>query len=154
VLFPDHQAEFVVVALSHPHHAPLPGLAPELYAFSVIRQTNIPFKPRPNDPPIPISVVQSPLVSAASVSVYKIQGDTLDAMIIGNWRAPRKNPAAQAYVTVSRVRSRFSFAVLKEFTDDDATIFAPSAATLAEDDRLERICNEFVAQFRRSNRGI
>ena len=90
VLILDRQAEFVVIKLKQPRHAPIPGLSPDLYPFTPIRKASIPYKPHPNDPPIPVAMVQFPLVSAAAVSVYKVQGGTLDGIIIGNWRSPNK----------------------------------------------------------------
>ena len=96
-------------------------------------------------------MVQFPLVSAAAVSVYKVQGDTLDGIIIENWRCRNRNPSAQAYVTISRAKSRFSVAVLKEFTDVDAETFTQSAAMLTEDERLQHASTEFVKQFRKAN---
>lgn len=71
-------------------------------------------------------------------------------MIVGNWRAPSKNARAQAYVTVSRLKTRFGLAVMKEFSDDDALYFVPPANTLEEDVRLQQLSDQFVHRFRQS----
>jgi hypothetical protein len=151
VLVADQQADIIVVSLDQPKHLPLPGCAPELYAFTPVQKTVMNFKPRPNDSAIPICIRQFPLVSASSVTVYKVQGDTLDGLIVGNWTGPRKNSFAQAYVTVSRVKSRSCVAVLKQFTEDDAHYFHPPPATLDEDLRLQAISDTFVNNFRKAN---
>ena len=100
---------------------------------------------------ITLAVLGVASMAIATLAMIVIESITSLGIIIGNWRSPNRNPSAQAYITISRAKSRFSVAVLKEFTDADAETFTPSAAMLTEDERLQHASTEFVNQFRKAN---
>jgi len=100
---------------------------------------------------ITLAVLAVASMAIATLAMIVIESITSLGIIIGNWRSPNRNPSAQAYVTISRAKSRFLVTVLKEFTDADAETFTPSAAMLTEDERLQHASTEFVNQFRKAN---
>jgi len=87
-----------------------------------------------------IKLKQFPCVSAIGSSVYKIQGDTLNSMIIDSWWS---NTGAdcpeQGYVYVSRVTSRYSLLILEELTKDVVSKFKSSTDAIELEKQLHDI---------------
>jgi hypothetical protein len=61
-----------------------------------------------------VRIQQFPLVCAVSSTVYKIQGETLDRMVVTEWRSTNviSNKRQQPYLLVSKVTSRSAFVTL------------------------------------------
>ena len=96
-----------------------------------------------------LSLVQLPFVAAVASTVYKIQGETLDSIVVADWRATGKgkaNTPQQAYIVVSRVKTRNGFFSMRPITASDVAFFRPNTATFMEDRRLGHMFEEFVAQ--------
>ncbi|KAJ8556699.1 hypothetical protein ON010_g9267 [Phytophthora cinnamomi] len=88
-----------------------------------------------------VRIQQFPLVCAVSSTIYKVQGETLDGMVVTGWRSAcaRTNKREQSYLLVSRVTSRSAFVALSPLTDDIIRWARPSQAALDEEARLENL---------------
>ncbi|POM79673.1 LOW QUALITY PROTEIN: Hypothetical protein PHPALM_2596 [Phytophthora palmivora] len=86
-------------------------------------------------------IQQFPLVCAVSSTIYKVQGETLDNMVVTEWRSAcaRTNKREQPYLLVSRVTSRSAFVALSPLIDDIIRWARPSQAALDEEVRLENL---------------
>jgi hypothetical protein len=82
------------------------------------------------------------------VTTYKIQGDTLPAMVIANWRSKTKaDRPEQGYVMVSRAKSRYNLICLEQISADDCDYFKPSVQCLNADKCLNILSKKTIAQF-------
>jgi hypothetical protein len=115
-------------------------LFPDARSFS---QSDIRLAPSGSGMPRSLSVriEQFPLVCAISSTVYKVQGETLDNMIVAEWRSESRlaNKREQPYLLVSRVTSRNAFRTLCPLTEDIIKWAHPAAEALAEESRLQRL---------------
>ncbi len=97
---------------------------------------------------INMNIKTFPIVNAISVTTYKIQGDTLPAMIIANWRSNTKaDKPEQGYVIVSRVKERKSILVLEPLTLQICSYFKPTIECLHEDERLNKLSIQTITKF-------
>ena len=97
---------------------------------------------------VKLSLNQFPFVAAIASTVYKIQGETLDSLVVADWKANGKgklNTAQQGYIVVSRVISRNAFFSLRPLTERDIVFFRTDSATFAEDMRLDSCFLDFVS---------
>jgi len=92
---------------------------------------------------------QFPLVCAVSSTVYKVQGETLDDMVVTEWRSKSTaaNKREQPYLLVSRVTSREAFCTLQPLTKDIISWAHPSKAALDEEARLKQLSIATVARL-------
>ena len=66
-----------------------------------------------------IKLTQFPCVCAIGSSIYKVQGDTLNSMVVDSWWSyTAADSPQQGYVIVSRVRTRYSMVTLQLLTKD------------------------------------
>jgi len=67
-----------------------------------------------------VRVEQFPLVCAVSLTVHKVQGETLSNMVMTEWRSENRvtNKRQQPYLLVSRVTSREAFRTLRPLIAD------------------------------------
>jgi hypothetical protein len=82
-----------------------------------------------------VRIEQFPMVCAVSSTVYKVQGDILDNMVVTEWRSENRvaNKREQPYLLVSRVTSRYAFRTLCPLTEEIVRWARPSQATLDEE---------------------
>jgi hypothetical protein len=76
--------------------------------------------------------------------MYKVQGETLNSLIIARWRDSKFYSKQQAYICVSRVTTGDSFASMDTFTDKHIEQFKPPDHTHIEDKRLRKLSKEFL----------
>ncbi|OWZ07249.1 hypothetical protein PHMEG_00020379 [Phytophthora megakarya] len=97
-----------------------------------------------------VRMEQFPLVCAVSSTVYKVQGDTLESMVVTEWRSDGvfANKREQPYLLVSRVTSRLAFATVEPLTNDIVSWAHPPLAALYEEARLERLSNDTIARIK------
>jgi hypothetical protein len=91
-----------------------------------------------------IKIRQLPLVPAFSLLIEKVQGLTLDSVILGplkhsTRRAPQKTAL---HVATTRVRDPINMRLLQPLTMDDILYFTPSSELIQETKRLESIEQE------------
>jgi hypothetical protein len=157
VLVPDKQPSYILVKLDHdlPPNT-FPGLPPNV--FPIFRKySNGKIIDLPSNPDTPnkkrsakIKITQFPLVSAVASSIYKIQGDTLEAGIIGQWRSSTAaDHPHQAYVQISRFPTPENFTIMYPFTQEDAAYFKPKQDALDEEERLIKLAEKYTADFKR-----
>jgi hypothetical protein len=95
---------------------------------------------------------QFPIINAISVTTYKVQGDSLAAMVVSNWRAnSRADKPEQGYLLVSRALTRYGFLCLEPLTIADTLYFRPSDHCLEEDIRLNLLSDTTEANFYADN---
>jgi hypothetical protein len=96
-----------------------------------------------------VRIQQFPLVCAVASTVYKVQGETLDGMVVTEWRSRCvvANKKEQPYLLVSRVTSRVAFATLTPLSEDIIRWAHPSEAALDEEARLNRLSDETIARL-------
>ena len=84
-----------------------------------------------------IKLSQFPCVCATGSSVYKIQGDTLNSMIVDSWWSNTgADSPQQGYVYISRVTSRYSFITLELLTPDIVCKFKSSSDVIELEKQL------------------
>jgi hypothetical protein len=76
--------------------------------------------------------------------MYKVQGETLNSLIIARWRDSKFYSKQQAYICVSRVTTGDSFASMDTFTDKHIEQFKPPDHTHIEDKRLRQLSKVFL----------
>jgi hypothetical protein len=85
---------------------------------------------------------QFPLVSSIACTIYKIQGETVQSLMVADWEGYRFKPQ-QAYICVSRVTNGDNFASMQEFTDHHSSIFRPEMHCHIEDKRIKKLSYDF-----------
>ncbi|ETI57086.1 hypothetical protein F441_09987 [Phytophthora nicotianae CJ01A1] len=96
-----------------------------------------------------VKIQQFPLVCAVASTVYKVQGETLDSMVVTEWRSQNgvANKKEQPYLQVSQVTSRYAFTALEPLTNDIIAWARPSKSALDEEARLEQLCGMTLAKL-------
>ncbi|OWY98769.1 hypothetical protein PHMEG_00030385 [Phytophthora megakarya] len=96
-----------------------------------------------------VKIQQFPLVCAVSSTVYKVQGETLDSMVVTEWRSSCRmaNKRQQPYLLVSRVTSRVAFVALSPLTSEIITWAHPPREALVEEDRLDQLSSETIQRL-------
>jgi hypothetical protein len=99
-----------------------------------------------------IRIEQFPLVCGVSSTVYKVQGDTLDNMVVTEWRSENRivNKREQPYLLVSRVTSRFAFRSFCPLTDEIVRWARPSVDALKEESRLQLLSERTLQRLKPS----
>jgi hypothetical protein len=98
-----------------------------------------------------VKIQQFPLVCAAASTVYKVQGETLESMVVTEWRSKSvvSNKRERPYLLVSRVTTRNAFTTLQPLTNDLIAWAHPPQAALEEDNRLRQLCQTTIAKLSR-----
>jgi hypothetical protein len=88
-----------------------------------------------------VQLQQLPIASAVGSTIYKVQGETLQSMVVVDWKSPVAlvNKPQQTYLLVSRVVFRYAFATIKPFTTQLAHWSRPPPAALREEARLQQL---------------
>lgn len=81
---------------------------------------SLPLSPNGEPRSLLVKIAQFPMVCAVGSTIYKDQGETLNAMVVTEWRSQTAiaNKKEQPYLLVSRVTSRHAFATLEPITPD------------------------------------
>ncbi|RHY60194.1 hypothetical protein DYB30_014290, partial [Aphanomyces astaci] len=92
-----------------------------------------------------LNLQQLPFVNAIASTVYKIQGETMESLVVADWKARGSkfnkvvNTCQQGYIAISRLTKRDGFSALKPLTNACIQYFQPSNETIAESLRLEKL---------------
>ena len=77
-----------------------------------------------------------------------MQGDSLPAMVVSNWRSHSKaDKNEQGYLMVSRALNRRGFLCLEPLTLTDCEFFRPKPYCLEEELRLNEISDKICENF-------
>jgi len=96
--------------------------------------TNIKLKLPTRLNPIYVKMTTFPVVNGIALSTYKVQGDTLNAMIVANWRSNTSaDKPEQGYVMVSRCKTRQNLLILEPLTESACNYFKPKDYVLKEE---------------------
>jgi hypothetical protein len=152
--------DYAVLRLPHrPHASPIrpeldPELFPVLYATEAYKKMTITLPKAPNGSARSITVKpqQLPFVCAVGSTVYKVQGETLQSMVVMNWKSQQRivNKPQQTYLLVSRVTSRHALIALIPFTNELAAWSKPPASALNEEQRLCCLSDVTLETFQQS----
>ncbi|KAE9346931.1 hypothetical protein PR003_g7197 [Phytophthora rubi] len=126
-------------------------LFPVFFATEAYKKATITLPKASNGQPRAITVKpqQLPFVCAVGSTVYKVQGETLNTMVVMDWRSKQRvmNIPQQTYLLVSRVTSRNAFFALNPFTEKLAVWSKLAASALHEENRLSRLSNATLESF-------
>jgi len=91
-------------------------LFPLFFESQAFQQCEIPLTRTANGMPrvLAVRILQFPLVCTTASTIYKVQGETLNRMVVTEWRSKTTaaNKREQPYLLVSRVTSRLAFVTL------------------------------------------
>ncbi|ETO59069.1 hypothetical protein F444_22555, partial [Phytophthora nicotianae P1976] len=146
VQLPSHSPDYALLRLPRPRAVPIrAGIDVDLFpvfffATQPFKKTKISLPPAPDGQRryVEVKLQQFPFVCAVGSTVYKVQGETLDAMVVVDWTSSNHliNKPQQCYLLVSRVTSRNAFYSLTPLTSKLAKWAKPPQTTLDEDKRL------------------
>ncbi len=90
------------------------------------------------------------MINAISITTYRVQGDSLPAMVVYNWRSHSKADKKKQeylYLMVSRALNRHGFLCLEPLTLSDCAYFRPKQYCLQEDLRLNELSEMIYNNF-------
>jgi predicted nucleotidyltransferase len=96
---------------------------------------------------VSVKLCQFPIVSSVACTMYKIQGETVDSLVVANWKAKYNSCPQQAYICVSRVTKGDDFCSMDLFTEKHKQSFKPPIHTHIEDKRLRILSASFLNSF-------
>ncbi|KAE8976811.1 hypothetical protein PR001_g25312 [Phytophthora rubi] len=152
----DRPPEYAILRVPRPHAVAIragvdPELFPVFFATEAYAKATISLPRAPNGQRWSVTVrpQQLPFVSAVGSTVYKVQGETLDSMVVIDWRSKLNmvNKPQQTYLLVSRVTSGHAFVALNPFTEELAAWSKPPASSLNEENRLNEMSNATLASI-------
>jgi len=96
-----------------------------------------------------VRIEQFPMVCAVASTVYKVQGETLNNMVVTEWRSQNRltNKRQQPYLLVSRVTSRNAVRALAPLTSDIISWANPPKDALVEEERLQRLSEATMSRL-------
>jgi hypothetical protein len=157
VQLPSRSPDYALLRVpKRPHAAAIrPGLDPDLfpvfYATEAYQKVTItlPKSPDGRARAITVKPQQLPFVCAVGSTVYKVQGETLQSMVVMDWKSKQRvvNKPQQTYLLVSRVTSRHALVALTPFTEELAAWSKPPAHALHEEERLCRLSDVTLETF-------
>jgi hypothetical protein len=131
-----------------------PELFPVFFATEAYQKVTItlPKAPDGRSRSITVKPQQLPFVCAVGSTVYKVQGETLQSMVVMDWRSKQRvvNKPQQTYLLVSRVTSRHALVALTPFTNELAAWSKPPASALNEEERLRHLSDVTLEAFQQS----
>ncbi|KAH9106593.1 hypothetical protein AeMF1_017846 [Aphanomyces euteiches] len=163
VLIPSKPPEVVFVRVNRPKHfgsVPRDGLdvslPPDVYPVFVYKPpalTEVALTPGPGGTKrsIKLRLNQFPFVNAIASTVYKIQGETMESLVVADRKAKSSrynkavNTCQQGYIAISRLTKRDGFSALQPLTDECIRYFRPSQETILEGVRLEQEFTRLVS---------
>jgi hypothetical protein len=87
-------------------------------------------------------LTQLPLVSTSAITVHKVQGQSLDSVVITKWRDPQMGNAQypmSGYVALSRVRRLTGLFITQELTQEDCDFLVPPLSVIDELERIDQL---------------
>ncbi|ETV67908.1 hypothetical protein H257_16030 [Aphanomyces astaci] len=99
-----------------------------------------------------LNLQQLPFVNAIASTIYKIQGETMESLVVADWKARGSkfnkvvNTCQQGYIAISRLTKRDGFSALKPITNECIRYFQPSSDTIAENLRLEKLFAVYLSR--------
>ncbi|RHZ00041.1 hypothetical protein DYB37_013736, partial [Aphanomyces astaci] len=99
-----------------------------------------------------LNLQQLPFVNAIASTIYKIQGETMESLVVADWKARGSkvnkvvNTCQQGYIAISRLTKRDGFSALKPLTNECIRYFQPSSDTIAENLRLEKLFAVYLSR--------
>lgn len=88
-----------------------------------------------------------PIVSGYSGTVHRVQGQTLNSLVVGEWKGGG-TASASAYVTLSRCVTSANVFTLQDFTQEHAQFFLPSVDMLVSElllmEKEQRTCKSLL----------
>lgn len=149
VQLPNQRPLYALLKLDRGMHAPSisDGYCSELFPVfpdtEPFSYSNIFLTPAQNGHPrtLKCKIRQFPFVCCVGVTAYKLQGATLPSLAVPDWKpaAARANRPEQAYIYVSRVRTREGLHILKPFTRALADWSRPRPEAIEEENRLKKL---------------
>jgi hypothetical protein len=156
VQLPSKPPDYAVIRVPRPQATAIrPGVNRELFpvfcATQAYSKMTVKLVPAPNGQPRSITVrpQQFPFVCAVGSTVYKVQGETLQSMVVMDWKSNQAvvNKPQQTYLLVSRVTTRNGLIALKPFTAKLASWSKPPTHALEEEERLNNMSDFLLASF-------
>jgi hypothetical protein len=153
--------DYALLRLPRPHAVPTrtgmdAKLFPVFFGTEPFKKSKISLPPAPDGQRryLEVKLQQFPFVCAVGSTVYKLQGETLNAMVVVDWTSSCNliNKPQQSYLLVSRVTSRNAFYCLSPFTDKLAKWSRPPQNTRDEEARLNELSLRTLLAFQRSRR--
>jgi ATP-dependent exoDNAse (exonuclease V) alpha subunit len=94
-----------------------------------------------NSKSLTVKLTQFPLVPTSAVTVHKVQGQSLDRVIVTKWLDPKmvSQYPMTAYVTLSRVRTLAGLYITQPLSKADCAFFVPPLAVIDELERLDKL---------------
>ena len=93
-----------------------------------------------------VSITQIPLSVSVAATVYKLQGDTVKAIILPSPRGKGETKASM-YVMLSRITSLSGLFLLKKFCTNDLQYFKPHVKLITESRRLEKLSEMTLSEY-------
>jgi hypothetical protein len=159
VQLPNRAPDYAMLRVPRPRTSAIrPGVDPDLFPVffateAYLKMTfTLPRAPDGSPRAITVKPQQLLFVCAVGSTVYKVQGETLHAMVVMDWRSKHHivNKPQQTYLLVSRVTSRLAFIALHPLTSELAAWSKPPASALREEVRLNRLSDATLAEFHSS----
>jgi hypothetical protein len=118
----------------------LANLPPNVFPVLPIRKT-FTTKLNSGSKSLTVKLTQFPLVPTSAITVHKVQGQSLDRVIVTKWRDPKmvSQYPMTAYVTLSRVRTLAGLYITQPLTKADCAFFVPPLAVIDELERLDKL---------------
>lgn len=156
VQLPSRPPDYAMIRVPRPHATAIrqgidPELFPVFFTTEAYSKMTIKLAAAPNGQPRSITVrpQQFPFVCAIGSTVYKVQGETHQSMVIVDWKSKHAvvNKPQQTYLLVSRVTTRNGLIALKPFTAKLASWSKPPTHALQEEERLNHLSDLLLAGF-------
>lgn len=128
-----------------------PDIFPLFYTTEAYSKCKIKLAPAPDGTPrsLEVKIQQFPFVCSVGSTAYKVQGETLNALVVLDWKSSVSfvNKPQQNYLLVSRVTSRHALLAMKTFTQEIADWSKPPQDALDEEDRLLAMSEQTIRDF-------
>ncbi|OWZ18810.1 hypothetical protein PHMEG_0007035 [Phytophthora megakarya] len=154
VQLPNQSPDYALLRIPRPRAMPIRSgmdseLFPVFFATDPYKTSKIslPLAPDGQRRYLEVKLQQFPFVCAVGSTVYKVQGETLQSMVVVDWKSTNNliNKPQQSYLLVSRVTSRNAFHTLTLFTPKLVKWSKPPANALAEETRLNELSAVTIA---------
>jgi ATP-dependent exoDNAse (exonuclease V) alpha subunit len=137
----DMLPEVVLVKLSNSSATPLcrlPSLPADVFPVFPSKST---LSTTLGSKTVSVKMTQFPLVPTSAITVHKVQGQSLDKIVVTKWRDPimHNQYAMTAYVSLSRVRQLTGLYTTSKLTIDDVKFFVPPISVINELERLDKL---------------
>ncbi|RHZ08501.1 hypothetical protein DYB31_015316, partial [Aphanomyces astaci] len=164
VLIPNSPPAVVFVRVTRPKnfdvlprdglHDSLPADVYPVFMFKPQGSTEVTLTPGPGGSKrtLKLNLQQLPFVNAIASTIYKIQGETMESLVVADWKARGSkvnkvvNTCQQGYIAISRLTKRDGFSALKPLTNECIRYFQPSSDTIAENLRLEKLFAVYLSR--------